>query len=219
VNKSEENTVKDKDERDLEKLLRMTLIKNQINDTQKKFKFRMILAAVSIGSFIVVGFFFFSIFSTIRSIDINISAGLSIIAGAFCAFLVMGVTGIVREFTIKSGFIEISSKLEEKIQNVQTDVVKTKKDIEDKISNLNQTIQAIDTKVTTSLTFGVKQDTRIFQSDPEIAKRLERMEKTVKQTNDRLNIKKLSKERLEEILQTPSDEQPVTPIRMPPPPR
>jgi hypothetical protein len=38
----------------------------------------------------------------------------------------MASSGMIREFTIKSGFIEITLKLEDKIQNVQTDVVKSK---------------------------------------------------------------------------------------------
>ena len=39
----------------------------------------------------------------------------------------MAVSGKIKEFSIKSGFVQISSKLEEKIEIVQNDVAESKK--------------------------------------------------------------------------------------------
>lgn len=74
----------------------------------------------------------------------------------------MSASGIIKEFSIKSGLFEFTSKLEDKIQNVQTDVVESKRDLEDKINalnqNLNQSIQSMSSKIDTKITSSANQN-------------------------------------------------------------
>jgi hypothetical protein len=54
----------------------------------------------------------------------------------------MTISGMIREFSIKSPIFEMSSKLEEEIKEVQTDVTKSTKDINDKIQSINTLINS-----------------------------------------------------------------------------
>ena len=108
---------------------------------EKLFKHKIIIAISAVGSFLLVtSLFYLHLFKTSDTFDYNLSAALSLVAGFFAAFLIMAISGIIKEFSIKSGLIEVSSKLEQKIENVQTNVEISKKEVEEKISTLNQNI-------------------------------------------------------------------------------
>jgi tetratricopeptide (TPR) repeat protein len=72
---------------------------------------------------------------------------LSLAAAAFPSFLILAISGIFKEFTFKTGFVEITSKLSEKIDDVQTDVNESKTEVKEKIAELNQNISNIQSMV------------------------------------------------------------------------
>ena len=71
----------------------------------------------------------------------EISRALSLVAGFFSAFLVMLVSGIIKEFSIKTGLIEVTSKLQQDIKNVKEDVTQSKEEIPAKIEKIEQKIE------------------------------------------------------------------------------
>jgi len=117
---------------------------------EKAFKHKILTAISGVGSFLIVTLIF-KFYLLERGISPDVSAALSLIAGFFAAFLVMAVSGLIKEFTIKSGIIEVSSKLEEKIEIVQTNIEESKKELEKEISilnnNLSLAMQSIDNKI------------------------------------------------------------------------
>jgi hypothetical protein len=115
---------------------------------EKALQHKTLIAISAIGSFVIVTFLFFHYLLVATKSDYTVSAVLSVLAGCFAAFLIMAISGIIKEFSIKSGFIEVTSKIEEKIETVQTNVEQSKKEVQEKISNLNQAIQSIDMKIT-----------------------------------------------------------------------
>ena len=95
------------------------------------------------GTFIlIVLFFLLFIFST-RLSDTTIPAILALATGAFAAYLVLILTGILREFTFKAAFVEVSSKLEEKIEKVESNVTESTEEVKEKIRDLTQNIQTM----------------------------------------------------------------------------
>jgi hypothetical protein len=138
---------------ELEEELHRKELRNKIAKMDEKALKQKILIGISaVGSFLVVTFLFSHyLLASSKPSDYNLSAALSLVAGFFAAFLIMAISGIIKEFSIKSGLIEVSSKIEQKIENVQTNVEESKKELEEKISLLNQnvalSIQSIDNKI------------------------------------------------------------------------
>jgi mannitol-specific phosphotransferase system IIBC component len=134
---------------ELEEEFQIKQLRNKIAKMDEKaLKHKILIAISAVGSFVIVTFLFFHYLLVATKSDYNVSAVLSVIAGCFAAFLIMAISGIIKEFSIKSGFIEVTSKIEEKIETVQTNVEQSKKEVQEKISNLNQAIQSIDIKIT-----------------------------------------------------------------------
>ncbi len=128
----------------LEEEFRIKELKRKIAKVDEKITKHKILIGISaVGSFLVVTYLFSNyLLNPTKPSDVNLSAGLSLAAGFFAAFLIMAISGIVKEFSIKSGLIEVSSKLEQKIENVQTNIEVTKKEVEDRISTLTQSVNS-----------------------------------------------------------------------------
>lgn len=132
----------------LEEELRIATIKNQL-DIEKKRTFntsvfgKILIGIFGITAFLTVTFVSMQIFSN-YGIDPKIYPIFSLIAGAFTTYIVLMASGIVKEFTIKGGSVELSTKLQEQIKNVQNDVKDTKKDFSDKYERL---IQHVNTRL------------------------------------------------------------------------
>lgn len=125
----------------------MVKTKELTNETPTNHKILITIACVV--SFLVVSYVFFS---WLRGIQVtpNIAASLSLLAGSFVAFLIMALSGLIREFSIKSPLFAMSATLEERIKNVQSEVVESKKEIGDKIFGLTQTINNVQSLVSTN---------------------------------------------------------------------
>jgi hypothetical protein len=137
----------------LKEELQKSELRSRIAKMDEKASKQKIFTAISaVGSFLIVTFLF-SNYLTAAGKSPDVSAALSLVAGFFAAFLIMAASGIIKEFTVKSGIIEVSSKLEEKIEIVQTNIEESKKEVEEKISALNQNIAlamssiAVDNKI------------------------------------------------------------------------
>jgi hypothetical protein len=127
-----DETIEELQERLQKKELRSKIAKKD----EKVLRGKIVTAVSGVSSFVIVSFLFFHyLFVTTKS-DYNVSAILSLIAGSFAAFLIMMISGMIREFSIKSPIFEMTSKLEEKIKEVQTDVTQSTKDINDKIQSM-----------------------------------------------------------------------------------
>lgn len=140
----------------LEEELKIATIKNQIDTENKKTRTNSIVGKILIGAFgiiafIVVTFVSLQIFSS-YGIDPKLSPIFSLLSGAFATYIILMASGIVKEFTIKGGTLELSTALQEDIKNVQNDVKETKKDISDKYERL---IQHINTRIDTVFTSSV----------------------------------------------------------------
>lgn len=131
----------------LEEKLRVSKLKNQI-DIEKHNTFKnsiiskSLIGIFGIIAFIVVTFVSLQIFS-IYEIDKTLSPIFSLIAGVFTTYIILIAGRIVKEFTIKGGTVELSAKLQEEIKTVRTEIVETKKDVGEKLSILQQSVQNI----------------------------------------------------------------------------
>jgi tetratricopeptide (TPR) repeat protein len=128
-------------------------------------RYRILIAVSGIISFLIVSYVFFQWLHNIGTTS-DISAALSLVAGAFASYLVMSASGIIREFSIKgAGLFEFSSKLEDRIKEVKTDVVDSKREIGERISlltqNLQQNIQSLDSKLNMTLNSKMNQQLSI----------------------------------------------------------
>ena len=125
----------------------MSKIQGQAKETPATLK--IVITVSCIVAFLIVSYVFFSWLRAIL-VTPNVAAVLSLLSGTFIAFLIMALSGLVREFSIKSPLFAISSKLEEQIKNVQSEVTDSKKEIGDKILGLTQTIQNVQSIVSTN---------------------------------------------------------------------
>ena len=92
-------------------------------------KYRIFIALSGILSFLIVSYVFSQWLPKIGASS-DISAPLSLVAGAFAAYILMSTSGIIKEFSVKgAGLFEFTSKLEDRIEEVKTDVVHSKREI------------------------------------------------------------------------------------------
>jgi len=139
----------------LEEELRVNKLKNQI-DTEKHNSFKnsiiskSLIGIFGIITFIVVTFVSLQIFSTYE-IDKTMLPIFSIIAGAFTTYIIFIAGRIVKEFTIKGGTMELSTKLQEEIKNVQNDVKESKKEIEGVSKQIQQMHNIMSSKMTSEI--------------------------------------------------------------------
>jgi hypothetical protein len=150
-NRSKQQIIEDLNIEQLKEEFQKRELRSRITKMDEKaFKQKIFTAISAVGSFLVVTFLF-SNYLTAAGKSPDLSAALSLVAGFFAAFLIMAISGIIKEFSIKSGIIEVSSKLEQKIEIVQTNIEESKKEVEKEISSLNHNIslamQSIDNKI------------------------------------------------------------------------
>jgi len=115
-------------------------------EPNEKAEHKISLIAVSIGCYLLTSGLIFFMFNRAAVTPIA-SAVLGLLAGTFVVFIIMGISGTLREFSIKSPLLELTSTLKERIEYVKEDLAESKKDINEKISELNQNIQSINNTV------------------------------------------------------------------------
>jgi tetratricopeptide (TPR) repeat protein len=126
----------------LRKKIKLAQLRSQIRkEEETALRDKIIIAGIAVAAFVIVSHLFYYYTFAQIDIDSNVSAALSLVAGFFSAFLIMTITGVLKEFSVKAGLIEFSSKLEKDIQNVETRVVKTKEEIASKIDNIELKIE------------------------------------------------------------------------------
>jgi len=74
---------------------------------------------------------------------------MSVISGGIIASIVLVLSGILKEFTIKGAGVEFSGKIKEEFENIKTEVKVSNKEICGKITNLNQNIQSMNNLINT----------------------------------------------------------------------
>jgi tetratricopeptide (TPR) repeat protein len=119
------------------------MVQNPSENSENR-QFKAIIGAV--GSFLFAAALMFFLFNAYKVNPIA-SATLGLSAGAFVVFIIMGISGILKEFSIKSPLLEMTSILKERIVNVQNDLTESKKEIKEKIVDLNQSIQSINNTI------------------------------------------------------------------------
>ncbi len=197
---------KEKSVIDLKEELEKKELINKISKIDKYIdKGKILITISSVGAFVLVTLLFFYLLSLGNKSDNNIPAVLSLLAGSFASFLIMAVGGIIKEFSIKSGLIEVTSKLQEKIENVQTDIGQSKREIEEKIvflnQNLNQSIQSIDNKITNTNRTG---DNKFYNNYKPSAEQLDYVAKAV--VKQIVEVEELNKRNVDKLLK---DVQPI----------
>lgn len=139
---------------------------------------RVLVAGASISSFILGAILFQSIFNLFQIESIT-SAIMSVVSGTIIAWIVLILSGILKEFTIKGASFELSSKLKE----VKDEVKTSNSEICNKISNLNQnflnSVQNLNTRMDTIVTnissSSAKSETNVYyaQSKEELNTKLQ----------------------------------------------
>jgi tetratricopeptide (TPR) repeat protein len=178
-------------------------------------KDEVIKVAVAIACFLSITFLIF--FAFLRFEVGPLASGiLGLLGGIFIVLIVMGLSGIVRELAIKSPFLEISSKLVEKVQSVQNDVNQTKEDVanvSESVRFIQQSLQTL--MLTNTIMSNVKNDVSIHNfinglaekasqttqevlSGQGIEKRFDPKKKTVIPERDKVLIKDVLE--LEEVI-------------------
>jgi len=118
-------------------------------------KKRVLIAGASIGSFILGTLFFQFIFNIFQMESIT-STVMSVVSGTIMSWIVLMLSGILKEFTIKGGSFELSSVLKDELKDVKNEVKTSNTEVCGKINNLNQnflnSIQNINNRIDTVVT-------------------------------------------------------------------
>ena len=123
----------------------LNMVEHKLGNKQKVDN-KGVLIGISLLCYLCTAGLAFFVFSK-YAVPPLASAVLSLVAGGFVVFVVMGISGLLREFSIKSPLLELTSSLKERIEYVKEDLSESKKDINEKISNLNSTIQSISNRI------------------------------------------------------------------------
>lgn len=120
----------------LDHLNLVSLLNEAENVKIRNMIFTIIAVVICFLSSTVLIFYIFSQ----SQVDPIASAALSLVSGSFVSFIIMGLNGSLKEFSIKSPLFELTSILKERIQYVQDDLTESKKEIKEKIASLENKI-------------------------------------------------------------------------------
>ena len=112
-----------------------------MSENNKSFspKQQVLIGSAAIAGFLSTTFVFFSVFKEAQ-VELTTTAILSIVAGGIIVWIILSVCGLLKELTIKGGSLEFSAKFKEEIKNVKDDVKESKREINERINNLQSTI-------------------------------------------------------------------------------
>jgi len=89
------------------------------------------------GSFIITVWVFFTIFSPIA--EPNVSVVMSVISGVIVGWIVLSLSGVLKQFSLKSPFFEMTANIERKIDEVK----KSNEKIESDVKSVNNRIDSV----------------------------------------------------------------------------
>lgn len=114
--------------------------KEHLSNTQ-----RIWITIACIGAFVTVAIVFFIIFEN-ASVERTASTVMSVISGLIVVWIILSLSGILREFSIKSPFFEMTANLAEKINDVKKETER----IQSNIQNINQRLDSVITNQLTA---------------------------------------------------------------------
>lgn len=103
---------------------------------------RVIVGIAAIGSFIGCLNFFLYLFH-IYEVDSVTSTIMSIVAALIVVWIILTLSGLLKEFTLKGGGLELSAKLKDEINNVRHDVAETRRDMIEKFADIKLSVSNI----------------------------------------------------------------------------
>jgi len=132
-------------------------------------KERIGLSALCVVLFVIVTIALFFIFQKYGG-DKSISTVMSVISGIIVSWIILSISGLLKEFAIKGPFFEMSSKLQEKISDVKKETEKIRTDV----SSINQRIDSvISNQLTATQSQSIKIINRIQEEKRSIAEKIE----------------------------------------------
>jgi tetratricopeptide (TPR) repeat protein len=100
----------------------------------------ILASGAAVSAFIAITLLFLFVFSHV-GVELSTSSILSLVAGFFVTYMVVISGQRITEFSIKSGIIGFTAKLDQSIKEVKKDMIESKKDTDDKLSAINQNLQ------------------------------------------------------------------------------
>ena len=165
---------------------------------------KVITAISGIVTFITVSYIF-SVWLPEIGTTSNVAAVIIVIAGSFSTYVILAVSGTIREFSVKGGLFEFTSKIERDIHSVRSDVSESKRDLTERILSLNQTVQNVQFLVQSNILHMSSSQTTIIGKEaihPEQRRLLADKDETIKklvELNEKINLE-LLKSRKNNIL-------------------
>ena len=156
VNKKE--TLKDlKEENNIsEEKLKRAILSNNINEEKNKDKrskenenLKTIIVIIATFVFLTISFGGFYLLQKIE-IDHVVASVVSLVSGGFVVYIILLTKGIIKEFTIKGGTFELSSKINDKFSQVENKIDDSNKDLSRRIDSVVQSIQTINATMSTT---------------------------------------------------------------------
>jgi hypothetical protein len=161
---------------------------------------KIITAISGIFVFIAVSYIF-SVWLQAMGTASNVTAVMAVIAGSFSSYVILAVSGTIKEFAVKGGLIEFTAKMERDIDNVRTDVSESKRELTERISSLNQTVENVQFLVQSNIMHMSSSQTTIITKesiDPDDRRLLADKDEIIKklsEMNERTNLELLKSRR------------------------
>lgn len=114
----------------------MNEVKKELSTVQKV---AIIGGAIALFVIITVGFFY--VFQ--NEVDNSIAIVMSVVSGGIVAWIILSVSGILKEFSIKGGIFEMSAKIKEEIDSVKKEVSETRIDMIEKFADIKLSVSNI----------------------------------------------------------------------------
>jgi len=105
------------------------------------------------ASFVITVWIFFTLFSL--KAEPNIAVVMSVISGIMVGWIVLSLSGVLKQFSLKSPFFEMTANIEKKVDEIKTEA----KDLKNDVSKINQ---RIDTVITNQISNNQSQSVQII---------------------------------------------------------
>lgn len=94
-----------------------------------------------IALFVLITIGFFYVFQ--NEVDNSVAIVMSVISGLIVVWVILSVSGILKEFSIKGGIFEMSAKIKEEIDSVKKEVSETRIDMIEKFADIKLSVSNI----------------------------------------------------------------------------
>lgn len=109
---------------------------------------RIIAIIGGTASFVITVWIFFTLFSP--KAEANVAVVMSVISGVVVGWIVLSLSGVLKQFSLKSPFFEMTANIEKKVDEIKIE----SKDLKNDVSKINQ---RIDTVITNQLSVNQSQ--------------------------------------------------------------